>query len=529
MNSQYANYLGRRFIAVARACRRSKCLSDHTGASLTFGQTLTAALVLKRMFRRFVHQYRMIGILLPPSVPAALTNIAVDLAGGVAVNLNYTLSASQMAHCIDTCGLKHIITSRTFLARAGIEPQPSMIFLEDVKRRVSIFAKLLAAATGRLAPASWLYVSRATPPASELATVVFSSGSSGEPKGVMLSHGNILSDIDGFTRMVDLRTSDNLCGVLPFFHSFGYTCTLWLPLVHGFSVAYVPNPLDAAAISAVAGRNQSTILLSTPSFLLRYCRRVKKEDFAHLRVVLTGAEKLRQQVADHFNDAFGMRPIEGYGCTELSPVVSVNVPASLASDLEFTGAKSGTVGRPLPNLQCRIVSPWDHRDVAPSQSGVLLVRGPTVMMGYLNREQDTAAVLQDGWYNTGDIASIDAEGFLTITDRLSRFSKIAGEMVSHGALERMYHDALDACERVVVVTGIDHDHRGEELAVLFDHHAATPEQLHTIATDSDLPNLWKPRRTHYIPVESLPLLGSGKPDLVACRVTARTALNADEG
>ena len=524
MNTECTNYLGGRFIAMARARRRAKCLSDHTGTSLTFGQTLTAAVVLKRTLRRCVRQCRKIGILLPPSVPAALANIAVDLAGGVAVNLNYTLSASQMAHCIDTCGLKHIITSRAFLTRVGIDQQPSMIFLEDIKRRVSVFDKLLAVAVGRLAPASWLYAHRANLPASELATVVFSSGSSGEPKGVMLSHGNILSDIDGFTRMVDLRTSDNLCGVLPFFHSFGYTCTLWLPLVHGFSAAYVPNPLDAAAVSAVAGRNQSTILLSTPSFLLRYCRRVKKDDFAHLRVVLTGAEKLRQQVADHFAQAFGMRPIEGYGCSELSPVVSINVPASLASHAEFAGEKPSTVGRPLPNLELRIVSPWDHHDVAPSQSGVLLVRGPTVMMGYLNREQDTAAVLQDGWYNTGDIASIDAEGFLTITDRLSRFSKIAGEMVSHGALERMYHDALDACERVVVVTGIDHDHRGEELAVLFDHHAATVEQLHAIATNSDLPNLWKPRRTHYIPVESLPLLGSGKPDLMAVRRTARKAL-----
>ncbi len=347
----------------------------------------------------------------------------------------------------------------------------------------------------------------------DLATIVFSSGSTGEPKGVMLSHFNIVSNVEQMGQAVKLDRHDTLLGVLPFFHSFGFSVTLWLPAVLGIGVAYHPSPLDFGAIGALIREYRVTFLISTPTFLQGYLRKCLPEDFGSLRLVIVGAEKLPDRVAAAFEDRFGIRPLEGYGCTECSPVVAVNMHDYRAAGFRQVGAKRGSIGHPLPGVTVRIVDPETREPVPLGQPGLLLVSGPNVMRGYLGKEKTTAEVLQDGWYTTGDIAALDEDGFLTITDRLSRFSKIGGEMVPHIKVEEKLHELAGATEQSFVVTGVPDGKKGERLVVL---HSLTDEELKTVLTSlpqSGLPNLWIPRANQFFRVEEFPHLGTGKLDL----------------
>jgi acyl-[acyl-carrier-protein]-phospholipid O-acyltransferase/long-chain-fatty-acid--[acyl-carrier-protein] ligase len=333
----------------------------------------------------------------------------------------------------------------------------------------------------------------------------------------MLSHHNILSNIESMRAVFHYSPDDNICAALPFFHSFGYTCSLWLPLLCGFSVAYHPNPLEGAKIAEVVRENHSTLLFATPTFLLAYLRRAKPEDFESLRFVVVGAEKLRPRLADAFEAQFGVRPLEGYGATELSPVAAISLPDVEAGGLRQVGTKAGSVGHPLPGVAVRIVDPETGARVPPETPGLLLIRGPNVMLGYLNEPEKTAAVLRDGWYNTGDMAVLDNDGFIKITDRLSRFSKIGGEMVPHLAVEEAYQRGLERTDPVLAVAGVADEKRGERLVVLYTAEAGPPDRLRAIITSSELPNLWKPAADAYYPIDSLPVLGTGKLDLKAIK------------
>ena len=262
--------------------------------------------------------------------------------------------------------------------------------------------------------------------------MLFSSGSTNLPKGIVLSHGNLNSNIKSVTEVLDLGEEDRILGSLPIFHSFGFLATMWLPLFLNIPVIYHPNPLDAVNIGSLIRKYKCTILFATPTFLLSYIRKCSRTDFQSLRMVITGAEKLPPQIARQFFEKFGILPMEGYGCTELSPVVSINVPENLKNIGKSCG-KEGSVGKAIPCVQLKIIDPDTHDELKANAEGLLLVKGPSVMQKYLNDPEKTNEVLQDGWYNTGDIAKIDErKGYLFITGRLSRFSKIAGEMVSHG-------------------------------------------------------------------------------------------------
>ncbi|TFG47490.1 MAG: acyl-[ACP]--phospholipid O-acyltransferase, partial [Candidatus Brocadiia bacterium] len=356
-------------------------------------------------------------------------------------------------------------------------------------------------------------------------TVIFSSGSSGQPKGVMLSHHNVLSNIEALRAVFQLKSSDNLCAILPFFHSFGFTCSLWLPLISGVASVYIANPLDSALIGDTAKQNRSTILFAAPTFLLNYIRRIPAEDFASMRAVVVGAEKLKPQIADSFEQKFKIRPLEGYGSTELSPVVSLNLSDVDAGGMCHKGNKPGTVGHPIPGVAIKVVDPDSMEPLPIGRPGILLVRGPNVMLGYLNDAEKTRQAITDGWYNTGDIVTIDEDGFITITDRLSRFSKIGGEMVPHLRIEDLFHSRLNTSEQVIAVTSIPEPKKGEELVVVYLEGAADPAFLREIASDSRLPNLWKPKRYHYIPVKQMPVLGSGKLDIMTLKKIALNAKN----
>ncbi len=371
----------------------------------------------------------------------------------------------------------------------------------------------------------------------DLATVIFSSGSTGEPKGVMLSHYNIGSNIGQLEQVFGLNNRDRFLGILPFFHSFGFTGTLCLTATLGVGVVYYPNPLDAKTIGPLVSEYAITFLLATPTFLQLYMRGCSPEDFGSLRVVVTAAEKLPDRLATAFEDKFGIRPLEGYGCTECAPTVAVNTHDFRSAGFRQIGAKRGKIGHPVPGISVRIVDPSTMQPLAPGQAGLMLVKGPNVMRGYLGKPEKTAEVLlpfdsepqNSGlWYVTGDIAAIDEDGFLQITDRLSRFSKIGGEMVPHIKVEEKLHELTDAMQQTFVVAGAPDERKGEKLVVL---HTLADEQLQGCLeklSKSDLPNLWKPRSEHFFHIDAFPYLGSGKLDLRKVREIAVAKASSPE-
>jgi acyl-[acyl-carrier-protein]-phospholipid O-acyltransferase/long-chain-fatty-acid--[acyl-carrier-protein] ligase len=329
----------------------------------------------------------------------------------------------------------------------------------------------------------------------------------------MLSHHNLLSNIETARTIFKFDKSVRLCGVLPFFHSFGLNCTMWLPILSGVSAYYVANPLDGRLVGQTVSQHQCTMLFATPTFLLMYLRRCEKEEFRSLNYVVVGAEKLKPQLADSFAEYFGIRPLEGYGATELSPLAALNVPDVDIDGGRMQGTKAGSVGRPIPSIATKVVDPDTGQTLEPGQQGVLWLKGSNVMKGYLNQLQKTAEVMDNGWYNTGDVVVIDEEGFITITDRLGRFSKIAGEMVSHTAIEEVCQKGLGIDDQVAAVTSIPDEKKGEQIVVLYVQSAVQGDKLFEIVSQSDLPNIAKPRRENFIGIDEIPLLGSGKMDL----------------
>ena len=490
-------------------------MADSTGRELTFGRALVGSLLLARAIRRQVPDGESIGLLLPASVGGALANLAALLAGRVPVNLNFTAGRDAMAAAVERCGIKTTLTSRVFLSKTGIAQAPGMVFLEDVLKETSALSKIALLAAARLLPAAlieWLFLPPADPDA--LATVIFSSGSTGVPKGVMLSHRNVLANIDGANALFRLGDDDVVMGVLPFFHSFGYTVTLWLPLIVGFGAAYHPNPTDAKTIGEMAAKYKATLLVSTPTFCSAYARKCQPEQFATLRLAIVGAERLRAPIASAFKDKFGVELIEGYGCTEMAPVVAVNVP-----DPAGTGSRAGTVGRPLPGISAKVVDPETGEGPLVGKEGLLLVTGPNQMRGYLGEPDMTREAQRDGWYVTGDIASIDADGFIRITDRLSRFSKIAGEMVPHMKVEEQLQ-ALLRDPHTCVVTAVPDAVKGERLVALYTDPDLPAQEIWEQLSRCDMPKLWIPKREDLHVVESIPTLGTGKVDLRAVRQAA---------
>ena len=515
--------LGRRFISAAKARWGALCMVDSMTPALTFGRALTASLLLSRWLRRQTAGQARIGLLLPASVGGALANIATTLAGKTSVNLNFTAGREAMRAAVDRCEIKTILTSRRFLQKADIEPMEGMVYLEDVLASMSRVAKARMLVVAYLVPAwalSALYASEGE--SDSLATVVFSSGSTGVPKGVMLSHANILANIDAIAQVFQLRHDDVIVGVLPFFHSFGFTVTLWLPMVAGFGAAFHPSPMDGKAIGDLAQRWKGTILVSTPTFYSGYIRKCEREQFAHVRYALVGAERLREPIASAFKEKFGITLLEGYGCTEMSPVVAVNAPDVEDGGLVQHGSEPGTVGHPLPGVVAKVVDPATGEGPLIGVDGLLLLNGPNRMQGYLGDPELTREALRDGWYVTGDIARIDEAGFIRITDRLSRFSKIAGEMVPHMRIEEQIQALLDA-SHTCAVTAVPDETRGERLVAFYTDPLVTPADLWERLCRTELPRLWLPKRDDLRYVAQIPTLGTGKIDLRAVRTLAASA------
>jgi acyl-[acyl-carrier-protein]-phospholipid O-acyltransferase/long-chain-fatty-acid--[acyl-carrier-protein] ligase len=433
--------------------------------------------------------------------------------GRIAVNLNYTSSSSALTSAMEQAGIRTLITSKKFMEKFPETPTPErVLYAEDLATGFSGIQKIIALIRAKFLPLALLVNDRLWLPEDPL-TILFSSGSTANPKGILLSHHNVLSNIDGFSVVARAQPTDSICSVLPFFHSFGFTVGLWFPLTNGLGVAYHHHPLETDAISNIAEENKSTILMGTPTFLMAWVRKIRPEAFANLRWVVVGAEKLRPKLADLFEKRYGVRPLEGYGATECSPVIAVNVPDVDVDGMKQQGALEGSVGRPLPNLLTKILDPDTGERLPLGTPGLLWVKGPSVMHGYVKNPEKTQEVLVDGWYNTGDIVKQDENGFITITDRLTRFSKLAGEMVSHSAVEEALQDALDCTPDKLAVTGIADEKKGEKLVVIYHKDLGDSESFQEKVLQMDMPNLWKPNRNSWIAVDELPTLGTGKLDL----------------
>ncbi|HKD60368.1 MAG TPA: acyl-[ACP]--phospholipid O-acyltransferase [Terracidiphilus sp.] len=517
--------LDRTFVRTARRFPLRFMMADGKTPKVNFFSALTKTIYIARRLRPAIGEREMIGLLLPPSVGGALTNYALSMLGRISVNLNYTASSEVIASCAKQCEVEFVITSKAFVERfPNLEIPGKPLFLEDILQTPRTVEKLLALLLASTMPQALLRKALGAQPGKrtvdDLATVIFSSGSTGDPKGVMLTHYNIASNIQQVSQVFMLDGRDKVLGILPFFHSFGFMATLWLPAVNGVGVVYHPNPLDTKSIDELVGRYRVTFLIATPTFLQAYMRRCSPESFGSLQYVLVGAEKLSDRIAVAFEDVFGIRPLEGYGCTECSPVVTVNGRDFRAPGFRQVGARRGKIGHPLPGVTVKVVDLDSGEPVAPGTPGMLLVKGPNVMKGYLGKPEKTAEVLHDGWYTTGDVAVLEEDGFLTITDRLSRFSKIGGEMVPHVRIEDKLHELAEITEQVFAVTALPDEKKGERIVVI---STLSDEKMAPVIekfAQCDLPALWKPRANQFFHVDALPVLGTGKIDLRGVRAVA---------
>ncbi len=521
---QAHQFVVQRLLAQLQASKHRLKVADSTGTKLTGEQLLIRTLALRRYLMREVigQDEENVGIFLPPSAPAVATNLAVTLCGRVAVNLNYTVTSAVLRECSEVAGLKHVLTSRRFVEKVNLDPGCPLVFLEDIKDKISLTDKIWAAVNAKLRSAAGLM--RATGMtrkcSSDPVTIIFTSGSTGVPKGVVLSFENIDSNVRGIDARVRLNADDMVLGVLPFFHSFGYSITLWGAMTLPSAAAYHFSPLDARQIGKLAQDFGATVLLATPTFLRTYIRRVEREQFSKLDVVVLGAEKMPLALAEDFEKQFGVRPVEGYGTTELSPLVSVNVPPSRANARDNIGWREGTVGQTIERVEARVVALDDETPLPTGESGLLEIRGPNVMLGYYKRPDLTAQAMHDQWYRTGDVARIDEQGFIEITGRLSRFSKIGGEMVPHIQIEETMAAILGAQEdgsMSVAITSVPDEKKGERLVVLHRPLGIEKRELLAKMSLAGLPNLYLPGEDSFLEVEAIPALGSGKLDLKAIK------------
>lgn len=510
--------LQRRMLRACRSAAGRLKMADSLGTRLTGRDLLVRTLVAKRVLDRVLApDEKMVGVMLPPTAGGAIVNAALALSGRVAVNLNYTSTQPILDVCIERARLAHVISSPAFLARVNLGLGDRLLDAGALKTRATFLDKAAAFAQATLVPLSTLERSlgldRIRP--DDVLTVIFTSGSTGDPKGVVLTQENVGSNVRAIDALLHLSPGDVALGVLPFFHSYGYTTTLWTPLTLDPAVVYHTDPRDAKVVGKLAREHHATILMATPTFLRIYTRRTPAEDFSSLECVFGAAEKLPKEVCDAFEERFGVRPSEAYGATELAPLVAANVPPARHVPGRPVDAREGTVGRPILGCRARITDREGARDLPVGEEGLLWIAGPNVMQGYLDRPDLTAKVVRDGWYCTGDIARLDHEGFITITGRESRFSKIGGEMVPHLSVEEAVNAELGAAdgELLAVVTAVPDAAKGERLIVFHLPSPHDPRDVVKRLGQRGLPNLWLPSADSFAEIPELPLLGSGKLDL----------------
>jgi acyl-[acyl-carrier-protein]-phospholipid O-acyltransferase / long-chain-fatty-acid--[acyl-carrier-protein] ligase len=496
------------------------------GSVMKRGNLLAASIALSRWIKRHCPGER-VAIVLPPGRGAVIANVAVTLANKVAVNLNFTSGRAALQSAISRGQILHAISAKQFMKRLEDFPWPKDVcrleeLMPELKPKIVLWRVILA-----VTPAWLLSDVLGLPKKADRkeAVLLFTSGSSGEPKGVVLSHRNVLGNVQQFGSMLNLGPDDSVMASLPFFHSFGCTVTLWYPMIAGVRAVTYPTPVDVVKNAQLIERYKISLLVTTPTFLRGYLKRAEPEQFASIKLLVTGAEKLPLQLAEVFEQKFGKHVLEGYGLTETAPVVSTNLPdpaPSRPNDTVQSSSRVGSVGKMLPGEAAQIRDPETNKLLSPHELGMLWLKGPNIFEGYLNEPKRTADVLRDGWFKTGDLGRLDEDGFLYIEGRLSRFSKIAGEMVPHETIEGKIIEGFGLKmeeERVVAIVGVTDQVKGEAL-VLLSTRDLSLDKIRELLLMAGLPNLWVPRTIKR--VEKIPILGSGKIDLGKCKELALT-------
>ena len=491
------------FVAVAETARHQPgfiVLEDSTLQKLTYRRLMVGADVLAGSLHGLLGEGgERIGVLLPNVNATPVAVLALWRLGKVPAVMNFSAGTPTMLACAELAGLKHIVTSRAFLERAKFNENDflkagiHLIFLEDVRSGITGTQKFLALIGYIFNTRS---SSRLPQTASATAVIVFTSGSEGVPKGVELTHGNILANIRQMLAVTDLTDRDRLFNSLPLFHSFGLSVGTFLPLVRGIYVFHYPSPLHYRMVPTALYERDCTVFISTNTFLNGYARKAHPYDFRSLRYLFSAAEKLQEATALAWSQKYGVRILEGYGATECAPCVSVNTPLE---------PRYGSVGRLLPGMEYRL-EPVE----GVQEGGRLFLRGPNVMKGYLNADANAKFLALGGWYDTGDIVSVDAEGYLHILGRMKRFAKVSGEMVSLTAVEDALAGAFPQyglrCQ-IAVLTRPDED-KGEALIAVTNEPKLTLDEIRAAIKAKGLTNLSAPREIKV--VSEIPKLGTGK-------------------
>ncbi|MBI2516981.1 MAG: MFS transporter [Opitutae bacterium] len=491
--------------------------------AVSAAQLLAVAAALSRRIKATVPEKR-VGIVLPPGAGAHIANLAIACAGKVPVNLNFTVGRAAVETALRIGEIKTVITADAMRAKVPNFPFPEHTV--DLKKEIE-------AAGGKRAILPWLLAAYVLPNQwfadllglpktgdNEEAGLLFTSGSSGEPKGVVLTHRNLLANCAQISSLSILPQTAIIIGCLPVFHSFGFTITVWYPILRGCQVVTLPSPLDTRKIVEAIQQEKATVLVGAPTFIRPFLKKATREELQTLDLVVTGAEKLPLDLYEAFLSQFGIEMLQGYGLTETTPVASVNQhnpPVTTSTAEEQLGKKVGAAGRLLPGVTARILDPDTNEELPLTSTGMLWLKGPNIFQGYLKDAEKTATALRDRWFVTGDLGRFDEDGFLFIEGRLSRFSKIGGEMVPHGTVEQRIAELFNWDQNegpTAVVTGVPDATKGEAL-VLLTTQDVTPEQIRTKLLEAGLPNLWVPRIIRK--VDKIPMLGTGKTDLKGCR------------
>jgi len=498
-------------------------------SSLRFDKMFAAAAALGRFISKKTSRKR-VGIVLPPGRGGLVANLAVLLAGKVPVNLNFTAGSDAINSSIQQAEIDHLISANAFVEKVSSFPwfeKEQMILIDEVLPPLKL-KMLFWLIRFKLFSAEKLASILNVPNegGDNEAVLLFTSGSSGAPKGVILSHRNILANVSQFASRLELGHEDKILGCLPLFHSFGSTVTLWYPMLEGIDLVTFPSPLEPPKLAKLFHQHGVTMLLATPTFLRGYMRRVEPEQLATVKYVITGAEKLPRKLAEAFEKKFGKKVMEGYGLTETSPVANANIPnlAPEEGSPLIPSECAGSVGQLLPGIAVRITNPEDDSPLPVDQTGMIWLRGANIFSGYLNLPEKTDEMLYDGWLRTGDIGRLDHEGFLYIEGRLSRFSKIGGEMVPHETVEAHINKALgldSAAEKKITVVGLPDEAKGEILILLtaMEMDDAAMAELRQKLLAAGIAALWIPKKT--VHVEEIPTLASGKLDIKRCEELAR--------
>ncbi|EIP99849.1 acyl-CoA synthetase (AMP-forming)/AMP-acid ligase II [Opitutaceae bacterium TAV1] len=535
---QIKRHLGREIVRGLARRPWAVELVDRTAAErrvYSAGKILAASAAYSRRLRRTLPDERRVGVVLPPGAAATIANLALLCAGKTPVNLNFTAGPAAIESSLRLAGIRTIITADAMRARLAKFPWPegaagkTLDFVAEMKAAGGARAVLPWLVAAWIVPNKWIAWLLGLPKhgGDAEAGLLFTSGSSGEPKSVVYTHRNILANCWQISSLSILPDTTRLLACLPMFHSFGFTVTLWYPMLRGCRAVTVPGPLDTKKITDTVREEEVTAMVGAPTFLRPLLKRATSADLRSLQVLVSGAEKLPDDLHAAFLDKFNLEILQGYGLTETSPIVSVNQPnppQTTATAGPQNGKRHGTVGRLMPGMTARIIDP-DTKSVLPAdRTGILCLRGANVFGGYLDAPDKTAEVFHDGWFVTGDLGRFDDEGFLSIEGRLSRFSKIGGEMVPHGTLEQKLIELFDleaADGPPVAIVGVPDATKGEAL-VLLTTQELTLEAVREKLAAAGLPNLWVPRSIVHVP-GALPTLGSGKLDLKGCKDLATGA------